>query len=240
MGVKHAKTSAKGDGADATQVQPSDWNADHVGDYVSGASGSGHIVIPGLAGSPDVVPASPSSYDDEFESLSGWTTLGSLNTSNVTDFPSHWHVKKATIGLQIHGIYKAAPSTPFTVTAKFSDIMYAGNYNEYGLALGDSTPTAWWSMSLSVYPSPWSIQNDVWTNNTSRSGATNYSQYDQPRYLRLIVNSSTSVDVRVSMNGLIWDPVVNALNPGFASKVGIVVSANGVDAEAAVDWIRFT
>jgi hypothetical protein len=28
--LKHAKTSAKSDGADATLVQPSDWNADHV------------------------------------------------------------------------------------------------------------------------------------------------------------------------------------------------------------------
>lgn len=32
MALKHAKTSAKSDGADATLVQPSDWNADHAVD----------------------------------------------------------------------------------------------------------------------------------------------------------------------------------------------------------------
>lgn len=30
MAIKHAFTSAKGDGPDPTQVQPSHWNADHV------------------------------------------------------------------------------------------------------------------------------------------------------------------------------------------------------------------
>ncbi|BDU76289.1 hypothetical protein [Mesoterricola sediminis] len=32
MALKHTKTSAKSDGADSTQVQPSDWNAEHVAD----------------------------------------------------------------------------------------------------------------------------------------------------------------------------------------------------------------
>lgn len=45
MTLKHAFTSAKSDGADATQVQPSNWNADHVID-------SGGITIPQNASSP--------------------------------------------------------------------------------------------------------------------------------------------------------------------------------------------
>ena len=49
---------------------------------------------------------------------SGWTTLGTLDTSNVTDVPSHWHVKRTRSADK--GIYK--PSMPFTmsltVTAK--------------------------------------------------------------------------------------------------------------------------
>jgi len=30
MGIKHAFTNPKSDGADATIVRPSDWNADHT------------------------------------------------------------------------------------------------------------------------------------------------------------------------------------------------------------------
>lgn len=35
MPVKHAFTSAKSDGADATLVRPSDWNAGHVTPYAA-------------------------------------------------------------------------------------------------------------------------------------------------------------------------------------------------------------
>jgi hypothetical protein len=47
MGVKHTLVSGKADGGDATLVQPSNWNADHVID--------GPIVIPNLG----VIPAVP-------------------------------------------------------------------------------------------------------------------------------------------------------------------------------------
>lgn len=36
MPIKHSKTSAKSDGADATLVQPSDWNANHSVDNITG------------------------------------------------------------------------------------------------------------------------------------------------------------------------------------------------------------
>ena len=38
MAIKHAFTSAKGDGADATLVRPVDWNADHVGGITKAAN----------------------------------------------------------------------------------------------------------------------------------------------------------------------------------------------------------
>ena len=36
MPIKHAFTSAKSDGGDATLVRPSDWNAGHVTPYATG------------------------------------------------------------------------------------------------------------------------------------------------------------------------------------------------------------
>ena len=49
MPPKHAFTSAKADGADATLVRPSDWNALHVSPYAAGTftvptdNGSVHV-----------------------------------------------------------------------------------------------------------------------------------------------------------------------------------------------------
>lgn len=98
--------------ADSTQALGLKWAAAGGGgggsDLVQVASGAGSVVIPGLKGSPDAQPASPGAKDDEFDALSGWTTLGTLDTSNVLDFPSHWHVKRACSS-EIDGIYKAIP-----------------------------------------------------------------------------------------------------------------------------------
>lgn len=49
MPVKHAFSSAKTDGADATLVRPSDWNAGHVTPYATGtftvATGNGNLQV---------------------------------------------------------------------------------------------------------------------------------------------------------------------------------------------------
>lgn len=233
--------------ADSAETTGMKWAAAGGGglsDYVSGAAGSGQIIIPGIAGSPDQVPASPSTYDDEFDgSLAAWTVLGSLDVSNVSDFASHWHVRKATVGLQIHGIYKAAPSLPYAVVAKISDYtaIRAGNYTEYGLALGDATPTAWCSFSFSTFNN--SLQRDTWTNNTTRASTANGSTGDLqslPPYLMVVVNSATSVDCYWSQLGLTWKKVFAGVNPGFTPvQIAVVISANGVTAEAAIDYVRF-
>jgi methionyl-tRNA formyltransferase len=49
MPVKHAFTSAKSDGGDATLVRPSDWNAGHVTPYAAGtftvATGNANLQV---------------------------------------------------------------------------------------------------------------------------------------------------------------------------------------------------
>lgn len=213
-------------------------------EVVRGETGSGAIIVPGAAGWPDRMPTLPHASDSEFGALAGWSALGSLDTSNVTDAASHWHVVKASAGLQLHGIYKAAPTAPFTVIAKFADIIDNGNYTEYGLALGDGVPTAWRAVTFSKFPSKWAMQQSAWANNTSRSSAANGSDTGSdngPRYLRLVVASASSVTAFFSSTGLLWRASgLGTINPGFASQIGIVVSANGVQAEAMIDWIRFT
>ena len=55
--VKHAKTSVKGDGADATLVQPTDWNADHTIDWTAvGDLAAENFGVAAAAGSAVTVP----------------------------------------------------------------------------------------------------------------------------------------------------------------------------------------
>jgi hypothetical protein len=225
-------------------------------DLVQTYAGSGSVYVPGLRGSPDALPASPNAADDEFEALSGWTTLGALDTLNVTDVPSHAHLVKTTGGQFVDGIYKASPSTPFTVTAKVSDRIFDTDYQMSGLMLLETSPGKLIVFGARRHSSfnGLSWERSSWTNRTTNAGA-DVDTTGMPTaggflvgrpflypYLRLVVTSSTSVTMQVSAAGLSWFTVYSAVNPGFTiGAVGLFLySYAAVTNEAWFDWIRFT
>lgn len=220
-------------------------------DYVSGASGSGHIIIPGLAGSPDIAPGGVN--DDEFSALSGWTTLGTLDTSNVTDLLSHWHaVKTATGGQALFGIYKACPTLPFTVTCKLADFLMSANYQACGLLLAEASPGKLFHCGPifnTGYQPDYGYTK--WTNNTSRSAAVDIAApllaggpwMMGPLYIRFVVHASNNVDVLLSKTGILFTAIATGIDTGFTvGSVGLAVGSetNSVKAEAYFDWIRFS
>jgi len=214
-------------------------------DLVQVPTGAGSIIIPGLAGSPDIVPSSPSGYDDEFSALSGWTTLGTLDTLNVTDFASHVHIKRATGAWDVDGIYKTCPSmaSSWTVTAKFTDYFAAANYQQCGLMLAEASPGKLYIFGP-LYTGSAAIYSTTWTNRTSRSGyesgVVNPVLY---QYFRLIVASSTNVTCQISRSGIFWTTIFANRNPNFTiGNVGIAITTNDASGTMGtiVDWIRFT
>lgn len=59
MSIKHAKTSAKSDGADTSLVRPSDWNAEHV---LSSSAPTIFAVGTQASGTSDISPALPAGH----------------------------------------------------------------------------------------------------------------------------------------------------------------------------------
>jgi len=227
---------------------PGTWTAVSGGaDLVQVASGAGSVRIPGLSGSPDRVPASPSAYDDEFDAtLSGWTTLGALDIADSNAIPSHLHLTKTlTVAMNGDGIYKACPSMPFTVTAKLTDYLHNANYSNVGLMVGEATPGKFMLFGPCFHSSyNWwtAFSYAVWNSRTSRAS---WVPSDGPRqpYVRMIVASSTSVTMQVSGDGLIWVTKHTAINPGFTiGSAGFYITGNegAFTVELAADWIRFT
>lgn len=227
-------------------------NHTHAGggmtDAVQTNSGAGNIYVPGLRGSPDAKPASPAAKDDEFEALSGWTTHGSLDISNVSDFPSNLHIGNTSIGYAVNGIYKAVPSIPFTVTAKLSGFYCLSNYLQAGIMLLDATPTALYVVGplfggFASIPTDFAVGK--WTNRTTRASATDTDMHVVMwnGYIRIVVNSSSNVDLYFSDNGYAYIPILTAQNPGFTvANVGLAVAGNtaGGKVDAFFDWIRFS
>jgi len=231
---------------------PGTWTAVSGGaDLVQVASGAGSVRIPGLKGSADAVPASPSAYDEEFDGdLSAWTTLGSPATSNATDAKSHYHLAVPNGQWRVDGIYKACPSMPFTVTAKITDYLHSANYQQPAIMLGEASPgklLLWGPLFHTAHAFWTTFVPLVWTNRTSRIGLpSGGSETDGPYrkpYIRLIVTSSTSIATQFSEDGLVWVTAHAAVNPGFTvGVVGLGASSNDTTAghDSMFDWIRFT
>lgn len=247
MGINHNFVSTKSDGSDASLVRPSDWNDDHVG----GVSAQDISVnIPGLAGSPDQIPSSPSAFDDEFDTTSTFTSvLGTLDTNNTTDVSSHLHILKTASGaFQLHGVYKAIPSMPFTVTMKLVEQSWDATYQRFGLMLLESGPgkifeygTMYWSAGQP------NLGYGIWASRTSRTSFSDASTIatwgNSPLYLRLIVTSSTSVTRQISKNGFVYNTIGTAINPGFTiASVGLVVTGEdtSLTIDGYCDWVRFS
>ena len=217
-------------------------------DIVQGMSGGGNTTIPGFLVA-DRLPASPSAYDDEFNTtLSGWTTLGTLDTSDANVTPSQCHLKKnSSGGWFLYGIYKAIPAPPFTVTTHISACLLSGVYHRYGLMLLEATP----GKILEFGNMYWTSGQDncgygVWTNQTSRaswSGDVPIPAASHPSFIRMIVVSYGTVTLQTSINGLVWRTCWTSISPGFAfGNVGFVATAENGDLvlDAYFDWIRFT
>lgn len=231
-------------------------NVASTGDhYVVGQGGEGdtdianRVVIPYLTVHPDIRVAGTN--DDEFDAtLSGWTTLGSLNTSvSNSDLKSHYHIARTTGGLAVDGIYKACPSIPFTMTAKLSAHVMTTNYQSIGILIAEATPGKINGFSL-IHDSTQTmgayLGHSAWTDRTHFGSVTNDRSVVRgmlPIYLRIVVHSSTNVDYAFSYDGLLYTTVASGNNPSFTvGAVGLWVTSfsGSASEEGYFDWIRFT
>jgi hypothetical protein len=212
-------------------------------DIVQVASGAGSAVVPGLKVA-DRLPASHSAYDDEFDGdLSAWTTLGSLDVLNTSDIPSHVHMG-VTNGSAINGIYKTAPPTPFTVTAKITDKMFSANLHSAGLMLLDASPGRLFNFYQNYNTGYGNLQGgdvDQWSNRTTRGSYTDIN-FRQCQYLRLIVASTGVVTAQASYTGLVWVTLSSNYFSGVSPvNVGLMIwKYYSTSMEACFDWIRFS
>jgi hypothetical protein len=209
-------------------------------DVVQGAAGAGSVRIPGLMVADR---AGGSAWDDEFDAFTGWTTLGTLTTLNVTDVPSILHMA-VTDGSAINGIYKEAPPAPFTVTAKISAKLFEANHHSAGLMLLDASPGRLFNFYQNYNTGYGNLQGgdvDQWSNRTSRGSYTDIN-FRQCQYLRMIVASNGLVTCQASDRGLVWATLSTNYFTGVSPvNVGLMIwRYYASPMEAYFDWIRFT
>lgn len=223
-------------------------------DSILGQSGVGGGRISGLQ--PLVNPGGGS--DDEFDTtdssdpLTGWTTMGAptAHDTNVSR-KSHYRLS-ATSGGNLVGIYKAwSPSNGSMVTAQLNAASpFTTNYQRAAfLMVGEATPGKVAAIGLTYDSGATKLVVDLWTTPSSFgstpgsltiTGAVVAAVLMSPIYLRIVYNSSTSLDYQFSFNGIIWTTVLGAHNPSLTvGSAGLACQYSGASVESYWDWIRF-
>ncbi len=247
-----AGVTATTSGDDVTVTIPGG-GAPTAAPYVTTAADAGlsaEVVIPGLAGSPDI-PAGGGS-DDEFDAtdtsdpMTGWTTLGTPTAHDINStVKSHYYVKlNATAGEHLTGIYKASPSTPFAMKAKLTAANIQANYNGAGIFIAEASPGKIDALNCS-YNEGYKINLTQWSSPTGSAGSVANAVQPggiMPVYFLIVAASSTDVSYYWSPDGILWRTVAVARNPGFTiGAVGLYVNPvnSTYHIEAAFDWVRF-
>lgn len=222
-------------------------------------TGSTGATISSLQSNPDIDVGT--GIDDEFVENtsgvpSGWTAIpsGTPNTIDTNTAYSLLHMVANGGGgsaTELQGIYIATPSTPFTVTCKLSDwSIKTSDQAQAGLFVGVAGASGAF-MSIGSYSTSSPLYADtycrLYTNRSTASSnffSTGIHLFGRPAiYYRMVVHSTTNVDLQQSYNGFDWFPCTTAKNPGFTiGSVGLFVDAGDstIAVAAHFDWIRFT
>lgn len=189
----------------------------------------------------------------------GWSVLGSQASidSDETNQPgltitastpgSSYCPSWNTLSCDTEGIYKAAPSGPFTVTTEVNATL-SNHWQEVLLFVGDADATDLLDVGVvqNSNGTDWVASQDMTNPEYVATHADVQVSQTEPIYLRLVVNSSTDIDVDYSYNGSGWTTlstdITNASFSGGVTTVGLAVvnDSNSSQPPALFDWIHFT
>jgi hypothetical protein len=250
-----------GGGTDATKAL----NTDNFVTWATDADLTNAIVIPGLAGSPDVKAGGTN--DEEFDvDLSAWTSFGTHVTENANTFAkSMYYQKKAGsngAGDLLAGITKAEPNTTgWTMLAKLNAGTFSADSARAGIIVFDASKAspltaACVAQGLEMIHNGGHNKYTV-TNYTAGSGAGSGSTdidiggfpIVPPSYLKIVAhfaaNVITTIDFLASWDGYFFQSVLaaDATLVGKTLKVGVYQNTNTAGAtnqECLFDWVRFS
>jgi hypothetical protein len=223
-------------------------------DTSAGTTPNGTAVSGYQPGSADVPPSVPNAQDDEFNTTSTatWTaTPTAPATWNVdADRQSNLHLRSSG-STALVGRYQAVPASyPYTITAKLEGTSARSNFHRGGgIFIAPASPTgasaaiylgALWDTSIGQ-PYFARLSETLGGTFSSVSGSRFMLFRESGSYLKMTVNSATSVDLDVSGDGYSWMRVETGLNPGFTPGVmGICASEDSVGGgvDAYFDWFR--
>jgi len=241
-GVHHAFVSEVADGADATLVRPTNWNADH-------------LFVPNFTlWLPDAAPAEAGAADDEFDGASGgvppgWTEVDHGASTTVDENEAGLKLTQPThAGDSIAGVYKAIPTGDFTIWTKMSLSGGLLNYTMAGLALWQNATSSSGDLAtllLMQNTLDQEIKVDLWSayNTYTSTPLNKVITVDvgvANMYLR-IRRSGTTYSFDCSLDGIGWTALYSNTLAFTPTHFGPVInnSASGITIAARFPFFRY-
>ena len=237
----------------STTVSPTSLLSFDPADFAVTDLGSGEALVEFTGstggGSDPTIPAGGTLYDGT--STSGWTTFGSPDTFDANStVPGALYIQKNSAGgNNLTGALRSCSSFPRTYTMKLLDAYSHKNFHSACIVFAETGPGKFWSFGgVRETGSPFMyFQRYSWNSATSSNANVNYGPtstdgtfYRPSSWLRIVINSSSDVELWQSHSGLLWYRFVAAANPGFTiASFGFGFSAfASIPMAMAVDWIH--
>jgi hypothetical protein len=214
--------------------------------YIVAASDSdltNEIVIPGLAGSPDVSGIGGAGTSEEYDTATtglSWTPSTPNTVDSNTTIKSHLYIK-ATTNTEYFGTKSWTPAGAFDARCKISGLGNGvDNLAAIGLHIGDSDNSDRLLIQIQSYPNFQVFQAVAYTytsgSYTQRGGTWNCNDYV---YFRIARDGSNNCSFYFSSNGLLWQLIATQSFTLTVSDIGFRVSqAAALTHEMAIDWLR--
>lgn len=206
---------------------------------------SAEVVIPGLAGSPDIEGAAGGGVEREFDNSGGaaatWSTAP-LNEDFDTTAKSHWYIEfDNTTATEKIGTFSWSPAGAFDARMKITGIGYdAQNMTAVsaGLHIGDSDNSD--RLLVTVLGGASGIQAATYTAATyTQRGSTEPAQDTETIWLRITRDGSNNCSFYFSRNGLVWELIATQSFTLTVANIGLrLFSSSATNAHILVDWLR--
>jgi len=229
-----------------TNIEEAAAGAPSDAEYLVSASSGGlsvEVVIPGLAGSPDIAGAGGAGVSYEFDSgASPLTWSPAIDVENVdSTVKSHLYIEDNSAAESL-GTFDWAPAGAFDIRCKIAlggEVGTSASNISVGLTVGDSTMANRAMISLLYIGASDVFQVIAYTYASAsftQRGATNSGRSEM--YLRIVRDGSNNVSFYYSSEGKVWLLIATQAFTFTAAKAGLRMAPASLVMAAAMDWLR--
>lgn len=216
-------------------------------EYITSAANgtlSAEVVIPGLAGDPDIAGAGGAGTSEEYDtSTTGitWSPSTPATVNSDTTIKSHLYISAAP-GTEYLGTKSWSPAGAFDARVKVSlgstTPQTDGAYTGLIIYSSDNSAGLLLQINIGSTAGKYSITAFTRASSSFTQRGTTIVHVPDEVYLRLVRDGSNNCSFYWSISGKTWNLIATQSHTFTVAKIGYRVSNATATSESAIDWLR--